>query len=83
MSSTLVSPPVVKPRSLRARTAARAVELRGFAHTLTAVCPHCLSVLDATSPEFQILQKFQGKLRMQPKIPLGVARPIRRDDSSK
>jgi hypothetical protein len=30
-----------------------------------------LSVLDASSPELQVLQKFQGKQRVQPKIPLG------------
>jgi hypothetical protein len=71
MSSTLVSPPMVKARSLACPSCGAAVELRGFAHTLSAVCPHCLSVLDATSPEFEILQKFQGKQRVQPKIPLG------------
>jgi hypothetical protein len=47
------------------------VELRGFAHTLNVVCPQCLSVLDASTPEVQVLQTFQAKQRVQPKIPLG------------
>src|SRR5208337_1441532 len=47
------------------------VELRGYAHTLSVVCPQCLSVLDASTPAFEILQTFQGKVRVQPKIPLG------------
>jgi len=71
MSSTLVSPPIVKAKSLSCPNCGAPVELRGFAHTLNAVCPNCLSVLDATSPEFTILQTFQGKERIQPKIPLG------------
>lgn len=71
MSSTLVSPPVVKAKSISCPNCGAPVELRGFAHTLNAVCPHCLSVLDASSPELQVLQTFQGKERVQPKIPLG------------
>lgn len=71
MSSALVSPPLVKAKSLSCPNCGAPVALRGFAHTLTAVCPNCLSVLDASSPEFQILQTFQGKERIQPKIPLG------------
>lgn len=71
MSSALVSPPMVKAKSLSCPSCGAAVELRGFAHTLTAVCPNCLSVLDASSPELQVLQTFQGKQRVQPKIPLG------------
>ena len=71
MSSSAVSPPIVKPRSLSCPNCGAPVELRGFAHTLNAVCPNCLSVLDATSPEFDILQKHQGKYRRDPQIPLG------------
>ena len=47
------------------------MELRGFAHTLSVVCPGCLTVLDASTPEVQILQKFQGKTQVKPTIPLG------------
>jgi hypothetical protein len=71
MGTTLVSPTVVKPKSLSCPNCGGPVEIRGFAHTLSVVCPQCLSVLDATTPEFQILQAFQGKQRAQPKIPLG------------
>ncbi len=31
----------------------------------------CLSVLDASTPEVEILQKFQGKTQIKPTIPLG------------
>jgi len=71
MSSSLVSPQLVKAKSLSCPNCGAPVELRGFAHTLTAVCPNCLGVLDASSPELQVLQTFQGKQRVQPKIPLG------------
>ena len=47
------------------------IELRGFGHALTAVCPQCLSVLDATSPDLKVLQQIQDKMRVNPKIPLG------------
>jgi Domain of unknown function (DUF4178) len=71
MSSSLVSPPLVKAKSLSCPNCGAPVTLRGFAHTLTAVCPNCLSVLDTSNPEFQVLQTFQGRERIQPKIPLG------------
>ena len=71
MSSPLVGPPMVKARSLSCPNCGAPVELRGFAHTLNAVCPNCLSVLDVSTPEFKILQTFQSSERVQPKIPLG------------
>jgi len=71
MSTTLVTPPLVKAKSLSCPHCGGPVELRGFAHTLSVVCPQCLSVLDTSTPEVQILQTFQGKERIQPKIPLG------------
>ena len=61
----------VKTKSLSCPNCGGPVEIRGFAHTLNVVCPGCLSVLDASTPEFQILQTFQGKQRVRPKIPLG------------
>ena len=45
--------------------------MRGFEHTLTVVCPQCLSILDAKDPNLQVLQKFQSKTRITPLIPLG------------
>ena len=71
MSTSTVSPLVVKAKALFCPNCGGPVELRGFAHTLTVVCPQCLSVLDATTPTFQILQTFQVKQRIEPKIPLG------------
>lgn len=71
MAAALVSPLVVKPKSLNCPSCGAPVELRGFANTLNVICPNCLSVLDASNPELKILQKFQGKERIQPKIPLG------------
>ena len=71
MSTAMVSPPVVKAKSLSCPNCGGPVDLRGFAHTLNVVCPQCLSVLDASTPELQILQKFHAKERVQPKIPLG------------
>lgn len=71
MASSIVTPPLVKPKSLNCPQCGAAVEIRGFAHTLNAVCPNCLSVLDATTPELEILQRFQRKERIQPKIALG------------
>jgi hypothetical protein len=63
--------PAVHAKSISCPNCGSPVELRGFAHTLSAVCPKCLSVLDASSPEVQILQKFQGKTQVAPTIPLG------------
>jgi len=71
MATTSVSPQIGKPKSLNCPHCGAPVNLRGFAHTLNVVCPNCLSVLDASTPEFKILQTFQGKERIQPKIPLG------------
>jgi hypothetical protein len=71
MSGPLVSPPLVKAKSLSCPNCGATVELRGFAHTLNAVCPSCLSILDTSTPELQILQTFQVRERIQPKIALG------------
>jgi hypothetical protein len=48
-----------------------ALQIRGFEHTLTVVCPQCLSILDAKDPNVQVLQKFAAKTRITPLIPLG------------
>jgi hypothetical protein len=62
----------VQAKSIACPNCGGPVELRGFARTLSVVCPQCLSVLDASTPEVQILQKFQGKTQVKPTIPLGV-----------
>jgi hypothetical protein len=63
--------PAVQAKSISCPNCGGPVQLRGFAHTLSVVCPQCLSVLDATTPEVQILQKFQEKTQVKPTIPLG------------
>lgn len=71
MSSPLVAPPVVKVQALNCPHCGAAVQLRGFGTTLNVVCPNCLTLLDATTPAVSILQTFQARERIQPKIPLG------------
>src|SRR5579863_8291284 len=63
--------PAIQAKSLTCPNCGGPVQLRGFAHTLSVVCPQCLTVLDASTPEVQILQKFQSKERIKPTIPLG------------
>jgi hypothetical protein len=62
---------VAKPQALACPNCGGPVEIRGYAHTLSVVCPGCLTVLDASTPQFKILQTFQGQQRIQPEIPLG------------
>lgn len=61
----------VKVQSLSCPNCGGTIDLRGFANTLTAVCPHCATVLDATKSPFSILHKFSEKQRRTPAIPLG------------
>ena len=57
-------------RTLECPNCGGTVELK-YERTLNAVCIQCLSILDARLPSLQILQKFSGRQRFQPKIPLG------------
>src|SRR5664279_3088542 len=63
--------PTCAPKPLTCPNCGGSVELRGFAHTRTAVCIQCLSVIDATSPELQILARFDEKMRARPVLLLG------------
>lgn len=45
--------------------------MRGFAHTLSVVCPSCHSILDASTPTLTLVQRVQEAQRIQPLIPLG------------
>jgi Domain of unknown function (DUF4178) len=63
--------PAVQAKSISCPNCGGPVQIRGFAHTLSVVCPQCMSVLDASPPEVAILQKFQGKTQITPTIPLG------------
>lgn len=71
MSSTTVTPPVVKAKAISCPNCGGPVELRGFAHTLSVVCPGCGSVLDTTTPVIQILQRVQQAQRIHPPLPMG------------
>lgn len=71
MASPLVAPPVVKAKALSCPNCGGPVELRGFGHALTVVCPQCLSLLDSSTPMLRVLQQFESKQRFTPKIPLG------------
>jgi hypothetical protein len=61
----------VQAKSISCPNCGGPVQLRGFAHTLSVVCPQCLTVLDASTPEVKILQTFEAKQRVNPTIPLG------------
>jgi hypothetical protein len=63
--------PAVQARSISCPNCGGPVELRGFAHTLSAVCPGCQTILDTSTPEVQILKTFETKTRVNPTIPLG------------
>ena len=63
--------PAVQAKSISCPNCGGPVQIRGFAHTLSVVCPQCHSVLDTSTPEVAILQKFQEKTQIQPTVPLG------------
>ena len=71
MNAAAPPPQVSKPKALACPNCGGPVELRGFAHTLSVICPSCHSVLDASTPVLQILQRVQVAQRIQPRIPLG------------
>ncbi len=65
------APSVVRIQALICPNCGSAVELRGMGNSLSAVCGHCLTVLDTSTPGVKVLQTFEAKLRSQPTIPLG------------
>lgn len=72
MASPYVAPPVAKPKAVYCPNCGGPVERRGFGHTLSIVCPACKSVLDASTPLLQILQRVEHlQSAYQPLIPLG------------
>ena len=62
---------VQKLKGLNCPGCGAALTLRALEHTLTVVCGQCMAILDAKDPHVQILQKFEAKQRVRPKIPLG------------
>lgn len=70
--SSPAQPLVAKPQALACPNCGGPVERRGFGYSITAVCPQCLTVLDASSPQLQILQRVEdAQHRRTPLIPLG------------
>ena len=60
-------------RTLECPNCGGTVELK-YERTLNAVCIQCLSVLDATTPSLQILQKFAGRKALSAKDSFGYTR---------
>ncbi len=70
--SSPAQPLVAKAQPLACPNCGGPVERRGFGYSITAVCPQCMTVLDASTPVLQILQKAeQAESRRTPLIPLG------------
>jgi hypothetical protein len=63
--------PAVRAKSISCPKCGGPVQLRGFGHTLSVVCPQCQTVLDTSTPEIKILEIFQSKRPIAPTIPLG------------
>ncbi len=61
----------VKVQALACPNCGGQVDLHGFSTTLTAVCPHCTTVLDTSTPAIRILSRFGEQQRRKPLIPLG------------
>ncbi|MBI1895223.1 MAG: DUF4178 domain-containing protein, partial [Acidobacteria bacterium] len=67
----LAAPAPLKVRALVCPNCGGSVALRGYGHSVNAVCEHCLTVLDTTTPSLAVLQKYGKQERIDPKIPLG------------
>lgn len=63
--------PTPKPKALECPNCGGTIQLRGFGRSLSAVCIQCLSIIDTQSPSLQVIQQFQVRERVAPKIPLG------------
>jgi hypothetical protein len=63
--------PAPKVRAIECPNCGGSVELRTMGAALRASCVQCLSLLDVSKPEIQIVQKFRDAMRREPKIPLG------------
>jgi hypothetical protein len=57
--------------SLHCPNCGGSLQLRGFAHTLSAACPFCGAILDTSSPLLRIVQTSQQRQAVAAPIPLG------------
>lgn len=69
-----------KAKTLECPNCGGAVELRAAEVSVTAVCIQCLSVLDSSSPNLQVIQQFKKKQRVKPLLPMGAIGHLRGDD---
>ncbi|MBY0508051.1 MAG: DUF4178 domain-containing protein [Bryobacteraceae bacterium] len=58
-------------KSIECPNCGGSVELRGYSHSLSAVCIQCLSVIDTSHPQLTVLKKFGEANRVRPLLPLG------------
>jgi hypothetical protein len=65
-----VNAPAAAVRALNCPNCGGPVTLRAAGYTVTLVCPHCGSTLDATDPDFTIIEQAAKALR-RPEIALG------------
>src|SRR5579872_3566385 len=72
IGTNAAQPLVAKAQALACPNCGGPVERRGFGYSITAVCPQCLTVLDTSTPQLQILQRVEAEQnRRTPMIPLG------------
>src|SRR5690242_13571789 len=65
------SGPVVLSQALNCPGCGAGLEMRAAGHSLTVICSHCGAILDAKDPKFRVLEQFQARTKIVPKIPLG------------
>lgn len=58
-------------RALNCTNCGAPLTIRSGANALTVVCIQCCSVLDAKDPALGVLETFQARERIKPRIPLG------------
>jgi hypothetical protein len=71
MASGGPSGQVVLTRGLNCPNCGAALTMRAAGHSLTIVCEHCHSVLDAKDENYKILSHFETRMQFEPLIPLG------------
>src|SRR5258708_4155095 len=63
--------PVVLSRALNCPNCGASFVMRAAGHSLNVICEHCQWTLDAKDESFQVLAKFDTKMRFEPLVPLG------------